>query len=131
VPGHHCFDIGAVGSLVVAQYPRPFPLVRGAEDFSSQYERRAGVARLLHVGEDCVSVPCTQEPRNILNKDPRRSELPDDAEVLEPETAPLGGAFCGPDSFPLSSAGDLLARKAAADDVDSFKVMFSTLPHVG
>ena len=82
--GHQCFKVTATMGVVVAEHPRPFPFVGGTNNFSSQYERRAGVTRFLQVGKDSVAVPFMQEARNVLNEYPKGSEFSDDAELLEP-----------------------------------------------
>jgi hypothetical protein len=61
------------GFPILAGDPRPFPFVRGFEDFSSQYEWPAGVARSFHVGENPGTIFLMEEARNVLNEYPTRS----------------------------------------------------------
>jgi hypothetical protein len=71
-----------------------------------------------------------QEPKNVFNKCPSRSEFPDDAVLLVPEPGPLGGLLRSSEPSLFSGHGFVLTGKSAADDVNSFKVMFFTILHV-
>lgn len=113
----------AVG-VVTTEDEDAVPAVRGTDALSVHHLRPAGVACSFHVVDDPVSAVIA-EATNVLNENPTRSELLDDAVVLEPKAAPLGGVVGGSEAALPPCAADILARESAADDIDGGKVVFS------
>ena len=130
-PALAAFDVESASWFVsAAGNPPSVPLVRRSEHSSTHHKRPAGVADLLHFGEHRVAIRRMEEPRNVLNEHPSRSHFANDPAELEPQSAAVGGIVCGSDSFSRPGERNLLARECAVDDIDWFKVMFSTFPHV-
>ena len=78
---------------------------------STHHERPRGVTERLQVGEHLVRAPAS-EARNVLSHHPTRSALGDHARHMGPQARTRAGQPGGP-----PGKADVLARKAAADDV--------------
>ena len=84
----------------------------GADIFSSHHARFAGVAERFQCSEQPVSA-ASSEVSAVLKSEPARAAISDQADGFEVEARP----FAVDSLAPRVGAGDVLARRAADDDV--------------
>jgi hypothetical protein len=82
---------------------------------STHHERPAGVARRLQVAEHGICA-ATAQSRHVLDEHVAWPELANDASELAPEAAAESGDADAP-----ARGGDVLAGKAAGDEIDRLK----------
>lgn len=103
-----------VGKLfgIVADKPGPFADMIGADIVSTHHARFAGVAERFQRSEQPVGA-ASSEIRAILKSEPARAAISDQADGFKIEPRP----FAVDALAPGVGAGDVLARRAADDDV--------------
>ena len=110
-----CWDCDTgVGKLfgVVADEPGPLADMVGADIISTHHARFDGVAERFQFIEQPVSA-ASSEIRAVFKSEPARAAISDQADGFEIEARPFA---VDPFAFRVG-AGDVLARRAADDDV--------------
>lgn len=92
--------------------PHAVSLVRRTDVMSSEHTPRRIKPQAGKPREDDVQ-SSSAEPGAVLGKDERRPHFANDTEHLEPESRSVSGETCS-----ASSAGDVLAREAAGNNVN-------------
>ena len=107
------------------QNPKPLTY-RFAEIFSAEFDAPRVIAERVEVFEDALNAPAF-EHRRVFGKHVFRPNFPDDAGHFAPEAASFAADS---DGFRIRR-GNVLAREAAADDVDLSAPRFAVeSPHV-
>lgn len=111
--------VGPLPSAVVAvgQEEESLPAVRSAHVACAEHIPRRIEPERGQVTEHLTESPPVvsgKEPRDVLHEHEARSHVSNDPAILAPEARPLAR-----ESGTLSGDADVLAREAAAEDVDS------------
>jgi hypothetical protein len=113
--GAHWFAV-CVG--VASNDENPCSLVRSADILSADRHRKAAIAGLFQLAHDCIK-PEVGPACDVLDDNPSRLKLSDDASELTPQTRALSSKAAA-----ISCAGHVLAGEAAADEIHGSKSCF-------